>query len=165
MKRTLYLARHAKSSWNDPHLADFERPLNDRGLKTAPQMGEFMRQSKLIPKLIVSSPATRARHTAQLFKEGGSFDAELTFDGRIYEASPRALREVVSEFDDKFESVMLVGHNPGLEGFIRYVSGELQPMPTAAVAVIELDLKHWSRIDADCCTLKGIHRPKELTRS
>jgi phosphohistidine phosphatase len=109
--RTLYIARHAKSSWTDPQLADFERPLNERGLAAAPFMGKFMRDSGHVPDKIVSSPATRARQTAELFKEGGSFTPEIEFDGRIYEASPRAWREIVSELPDSAKDVMLVGHN------------------------------------------------------
>src|SRR5213592_2322055 len=98
--KTLFLCRHAKSSWDDPALADFERPLNGRGLKAAPFMGEFLREASLSPALIVSSPAARARHTAELVKDAARFDAQLTFDGRIYEASPRALREVTSELPE-----------------------------------------------------------------
>ncbi len=164
MKRTLFLVRHAKSSWLNPQLSDFERPLNDRGMTNAPFMGEFMRKQKLVPTLIVSSPATRARQTAELFKEGGHFDAEIHFDPRIYEASTMTLGEVISEFPDRFEKVLLVGHNPGMEGFVRFVSERDEPIPTAAVAVVDLDLKHWNDIHAGCCTLRQIYRPKELTR-
>jgi len=164
MKRTLFLVRHAKSSWLDPRLADFERPLNDRGLRNAPFMGEFMRTHKLIPSVIVSSPAARARHTAELFKEGGHFDAEIVFEPKIYEASTNTLREIVSNFPDSYEKVMLVGHNPGMEGFVRFVSGSNESMPTASVAVVDLELESWIDLHADCCTLREIYRPKELTR-
>ena len=162
MKRSLFIVRHAKSSWSDPTLADFQRPLNERGLKAAPLMGRFMREHGYVPGKIISSPATRARHTAQLFKEGGEFEAEIEFDGRIYEASPRAWTEIVTELPDDHSSVMLVGHNPGMEGFIRYLTGDYERMPTAAVAVIELDLKRWDKIGEQCCTLHKVFRPREL---
>lgn len=126
-------------------------------------MGEFMRKQDLIPGLIVSSPAARARHTAELFKEGGHFDAEIVFEPKIYEASMNTLREVVSNFSDAYKSVMLVGHNPGMEGFVRFVSGHAEAMPTAALAVIDLELDAWSDLHAECCTLRQIYRPKELT--
>jgi phosphohistidine phosphatase len=164
MKRTLYLVRHAKSSWLDPQLADFERPLNDRGLRNAPFMGEIMREHKLIPSVIVSSPAARARHTAELVKKGGNFDAEIIFEPKIYEASTNTLREVISNFADSYEKVMLVGHNPGMEGFVRFVSGSSETMPTASVAVVDLELNSWIDLEAECCTLRHIYRPKELTR-
>src|SRR6476660_325931 len=131
MKRSLYIVRHAKSSWADPSLADFQRPLNERGMKAAPFMGTYMRENGYIPSKIVSSPATRARHTAQLFKEAGNFDAEIEFDGRIYEASPRAWSEITAELPDEHANVMLVGHNPGMEGFIRFLTGDYEQMPTA----------------------------------
>ena len=164
MKRTLFLVRHAKSSWLNPELADFERPLNDRGLNNAPFMGEFLRKQNLIPSVIVSSPAARARHTAELFKEGGHFDAEIVFEPKIYEASTNTLREVVMNLSDAYETVMLVGHNPGMEGFVRFVSGSNETMPTASVAVVDLELKSWIDLHAECCTLRHIYRPKELTR-
>lgn len=157
------IVRHAKSSWADPYLADFERPLNERGLTAAPFMGEFMRTNGLVPDKIVSSPAARAKHTAELIKKAGRFAPAIDFDGRIYEASPRTWRDVVSELPDESQHVMLVGHNPGMEGFIRFLTGEYERMPTAAVAVIRLDIKRWEKIDEDCCELHAVYRPKDLT--
>ena len=162
MKRRLFIVRHAKSSWADASLADFQRPLNERGMKAAPFMGEFMQKNGYIPTKILSSPATRARHTAQLLKEGGSFDAEIDFDGRIYDASPEEWSDIVKELPDDHDNVMLVGHNPGMEGFIRHLTGDYERMPTAAVAVIELDLKRWDKIGELCCTLHQVFRPREL---
>ena len=97
--KTLFLMRHAKSSWDDADLADFQRPLNDRGLRTAPFMGELMREKGFAPAIILSSPAERAKQTASAAKKAGGFRSELRFDGRIYEASPHTLSQVVSEID------------------------------------------------------------------
>lgn len=160
--KTLYLLRHAKSSWDDPQLADFERPLSERGIRAAPFMGKYLKANDPVPALIVSSPATRARQTAEMFTEALGFNGEIVFDGRIYEASPRALREVASETDDSIHSVMLVGHNPGMEGFLRYLTDKIEPMPTAAIAIIDLDFKHWDAIDPGSGKLRKILRPKEL---
>jgi phosphohistidine phosphatase len=162
--KTLLLVRHAKSSWDDPRLADFERPLNGRGFKAAPFMGELLKTKKLDPSMIVSSPATRARQTAELFRDAGQFQVDITFDGRIYEASPRALREVASELPDAVNEVMLVGHNPGMEGFIRYLTGQLEPMPTAAAAVIDLGVERWEDVDDGCGSLRTIFRPRDLMK-
>lgn len=159
--KTIFLLRHAKSSWDNSALSDFERPLNERGLRTAPFMGEVIVERGYAPSIIVSSPATRAKTTAELL----GLSAPIRLDDRIYEASPNTLRTVASEIDDAMDSAMLVGHNPGLEGFIRYLTGELEPMPTAALAVIELDIESWKDVDADSGTIVEIIRPKELIRS
>ena len=152
--------RHAKSSWNDENLSDFERPLNDRGLRTAPFMGKLMREKGFEPSIIVSSPAVRAKQTAELVKGSAGFSCELKFDERIYEASPRTLLQVASEVDYAHESAMLVGHNPGMEGFIRLLTDNLEPLPTATLAVIDLDINKWNEVVDGCGKLRNIVRPK-----
>ena len=163
--KKLYLLRHAKSSWNDASLVDFERPLNDRGERTAPFMGKFMREKGFEPSIIISSPAMRAKQTATLVKDAAGFLCELRFDASIYEASPRTLLQIVSEIDDAHASAMLVGHNPGIESFVRLLTGDPEPMPTAALAVIDLNISVWDKIDEGCGQLRNIFRPKELTSS
>lgn len=159
--KTLFVLRHAKSSWDDPDLADFDRPLNDRGNTSAPFMGKLMASKGFAPDLILASPAARAKATAKLAKEGGDIDAEIRYDERIYEASPGALRQVVADVDDEFRSVMIVGHNPGMEGFIKYLTGRLESMPTAALAVIDLDIAAWSEIGGERGILRKVFRPKD----
>lgn len=159
--KTLYLLRHAKSSWNEPALADFDRPLNDRGLRTAPLMGELMRQKGFIPDAILSSPAKRAKKTAKLVKSAANFGADINYDERIYEASPQSLRQVVSELKDTCDSALLVGHNPGMEGFTRYLTRRIEPMPTAALAVIDLDVDSWTAINDGTGQLRNVFRPKD----
>src|SRR5689334_12446246 len=134
--KTLYVLRHAKSSWDNAELEDFDRPLNDRGESSAPFMGEFMTANGFEPAVIVSSPAVRARETARLVKEAAHMPAEIVYDDRIYEASPRTLQTVAASFDDRFDSAMMVGHNPGMEGFVRLLTGRSEEMPTASLAVI-----------------------------
>ena len=161
MKR-LFILRPAKSSWTDIDLADFDRPLNDRGLQAAPFMGRYIAEQGYMPDAIVSSPAKRARETAGLVKENSGFVPDIRFDERIYEASPNTLREVASELPDQVNSAMLVGHNPGVEGFIRYLTGQIEPMPTAALAVIELEIDSWDQIDHLTGRLVTVIRPKTL---
>lgn len=160
MKKLLIL-RHAKSSWSNPELSDFDRPLNERGLRTAPFMGTLIANRRLTPTAIVSSPANRARQTAELILSSIGADIPLTFDDRIYEASPNNLRLVVSETNDDFPSVMIVGHNPGIEGFIRHLTGAIETMPTTALAVIELNIDSWSDIKNNTGELITVIRPKE----
>lgn len=124
-------------------------------------MGDLMHREGLHPYLILSSPAKRARQTAELVKEAGELDAELRFEHRIYEASPQTLRQVSAELDDAYPSAMLVGHNPGIEGFVRFLTGSLEPFPTATLAVIDLDIHSWVSINDGCGTLRRIYRPRD----
>jgi phosphohistidine phosphatase len=157
--------RHAKSSWDDPDLSDFERPLNNRGLITAPFMGEVMKRNNFTPETIVSSPAMRARQTAELVKNSASFEAGIRFDERIYEASPLRLLEVVSDISDEYDSAMIVGHNPGFENIVRVLTGKLESMPTAALAVVDLEIDSWQEINAETGKLRKFIRPKEEQKS
>jgi phosphohistidine phosphatase len=159
--KTLYILRHAKSSWDNPLLADFERPLNKRGLEAAPLIGEIIYKNRFTPELVLSSPAKRAKQTAVLVREVGAIKPEIRFDERIYEASPQTLVQIISELGEEADSLLLIGHNPGLEGLIRFFTGETQPMATAALAVIELNAKTWAEISADCGTLKNLIRPTD----
>lgn len=159
--KTLYILRHAKSSWDDSELADFDRPLNDRGKTTAPFMGEVMRRNGYAPAIIISSPAVRARETAKLAKQAGGLDADIQLEERIYEASPQSLQQVLSEVDDRFDSAMIVGHNPGMEGFIRLLTGKEESMPTSSLAIIDLDMSRWTDVKPKLGNLRRIIRPKD----
>jgi len=163
--KTIFLLRHAKSSWDDATLSDFERPLNERGLNTAPYMGEVIAQRGYVPAIIISSPAKRAAKTAVLVKESAAINADIRYDDRIYEASPNTLRRVISEIQDSFVSALIVGHNPGMEGFIRYLTGRTEPMPTAALAALKLKINSWGQTNADCGKIIEIIRPKDEMRS
>lgn len=159
--KTLYILRHAKSSWDNPLLADFERPLNKRGLESAPLIGEIIYKNKFNPDLFLSSPAKRAKQTAVLAREVGAIQPEIRFDERIYEASPQTLVQIISELGEEADSLLLVGHNPGLEGLIRFLTGETRPMATAALAVIDLKIENWAETTAECGSLKKMIRPAD----
>jgi phosphohistidine phosphatase len=160
--KTLLLLRHAKSSWKEAGLRDFDRPLNKRGLKAAPLIGRFMRRKKIEPDLVLSSPAERARQTASLVVEHGRLPAETRYDERIYEADVARLLEVVSEIGDAVEEVLLVGHNPGLEELLSRLTGANERMPTAALACIELNAEEWSKLRGAGGRLAWLVKPKEL---
>lgn len=163
--KTLFILRHAKSSWeNAEHLSDFERPLNKRGLEAAPLMGEVMKKQQFQPEIILSSPARRARQTAEIIRKKAEIKGEIKYEERIYEASPARLLEVVSEQADKIESLMLVGHNPGFEGLVRFLTGQIEPMPTAALAVIDLKITKWNETNSSIGALRTLIRPKEIEK-
>ena len=163
--KTLLLLRHAKSSWKDSATRDFDRPLNQRGLKAAPTIGRLLRKRKLQPDLVLSSPAERARQTSQLVLEAAGFKTELRYDERIYEASAARLFEIVSQIEEDANIAMLVGHNPGLEELLEALTGAARNLSTAALACIELDIERWSKLRAGANQLVWLVKPKELKSS
>jgi phosphohistidine phosphatase len=162
--KTLFLLRHAKSSWSDPMLRDFDRPLNERGLKAAPLVGRFMRKRKIQPGLLLISPAERARQTAALVAEAAHLTTAPRFDERIYEASASGLLEIISQIEETVGEAMLVGHNPGMEELLMVLTGEARRMPTAALARILLDIEKWSEVREGGATLDWLVKPKELAK-
>lgn len=160
--KTLYLLRHAKSSWKDTDLQDFDRPLNGRGREAAPLVGRFMRKKKLRVDLIISSPAARARQTAALVKESAGLSAELRYDERVYEADAARLLEVVAQAGDSADAVVLVGHNPGVEELLTFLTGESCGMPTAALACLSLDVEKWGKARERAGRLEWLVRPKDF---
>jgi phosphohistidine phosphatase len=160
--KTLYLLRHAKSSWDDRSLRDFDRPLNERGLKAAPKIGAYMRKEEIRPDTIISSPALRAKETTTLMGEAAGLMSLVNFDERIYEASAQRLFEIVAGFPDRTETAMMVGHNPGFEELLAALTGASQRMATATLACIELKIEKWSDVAADCGQLKLLVRAKDL---
>ncbi|HEX8922144.1 MAG TPA: histidine phosphatase family protein [Pyrinomonadaceae bacterium] len=162
--KKLLLLRHAKSSWEDASLPDFERPLNERGLRAAPLVGKFLRQQKIRPDLVICSPAKRTRETIALVLKAAGIETEVRYDERIYEASVSRLREVISEIEDDKREVMLVGHNPGFENLLERLTGQQERMPTAALARIILDSENWKEAAAKSGYLELFVKAKELAR-
>ncbi len=164
--KNLFLLRHAKSSWDDAGAADFDRVLNERGRKAAPIVGTYLREQGIKFDLIVCSPAMRTRQTIELVRAASGIDCELLFDERIYAASVNRLLEVVAEIDEHVKTVLLVGHNPGMQELIEALTGEARHVPTAALVGIELDVAAWSEAQQGVSTprgrLKSFLTPKEL---
>ncbi len=162
--KTLLLLRHAKSSWADPGLDDHQRTLNQRGRRDAPRMGDLVREIRLSPDVIISSDAVRARLTAEAVAEAARYAGKILFDPRLYLASPDSIVAVLQTVPDtKAETVMIVGHNPGLEGIIAGLTGEHPDMPTAALAQIVLPIDRWRDLKASTGgTLVALWRPKDL---
>ena len=159
--RTLYLLRHAKSSWKDASLSDFERPLKRRGREAAQLVGERLAKEKLKNPVLICSPAMRARETAELVLKSSKLRVEERWDERIYEASLRDLLQVVSEIPDDKKVAILIGHNPGFEELLAFLTGESRRMPTAALAKIMFDVS-WKDIEARSGKLDWFVTPKEL---
>lgn len=159
--KSLYILRHAKSSWDDHSLSDLERPLNARGLKAAPFIGALMNEHGFDPDVIVCSPAMRAKQTAELVREAAGFENEIVFNEHIYEATVGTLVSIISNIDETKDSALFVGHNPGAEGLVFYLTGEIAPMPTAALAVIKLEIDNWTDVGNGRGILRRVFRPRE----
>ena len=159
--RTLYLLRHAKSSWKDDSLRDFDRPLRDRGRKAAKRIGGHLANEKLNVPLMICSPAVRTRETAELLLKSADLRVEERFDERIYEASLGDLLQVVSEIPNDKQVVILIGHNPGFEELLEFLTGERRRMPTAALAKITFDAE-WKNVKPIQGRLEWFVTPKEL---
>ncbi|NLF50306.1 MAG: histidine phosphatase family protein [Leptolinea sp.] len=142
--KTLLLMRHAKSSWKHPDLPDQDRPLNKRGEKDAPHMGKYLREKKLVPDVILASPVKRVTQTVDGMLEKLNYKGKVEYIDSLYLAEPSSYLSTLQVVDDKFEKVMVVGHNPGLEGLLQILSGKVESLPTAAVAQLVLPIEHWA---------------------
>ena len=160
--RILYLLRHAKSSWNDSSLSDFERPLKGRGREAAEQMGLFLASKKAAVSALIVSPAVRTRQTVEILLRHARLGAEPQFDQRLYDASLSTLVQVVAEIEDEKQSAMLVGHNPGMEEMLALLTRETRHMPTAALARISLDCASWKEVGRGTGKLDWFVTPREL---
>jgi phosphohistidine phosphatase len=160
--QTLILLRHAKSSWDSQALADFDRPLNERGLRDAPRMGKELARHKILPDLVLCSPARRARQTLELFKGPAGLTTEPVYEPRIYNASSRDLLEVLHELPDQHACVMLLGHNPGLEDLFARLTERVEHLPTAALTCLELTADSWRDTGKSRARMKWFLTPKGL---
>lgn len=160
--KTLFLLRHAKSSWNDSSLQDFDRPLNARGVRAAELIGTFIKKRELSFDLVLSSPAVRARETIEIVLKTSKVQTELRYDQRIYEASPHVLIDVITQIEEEKKSVLLVGHNPGIEKLLEMLTGEIAHVATGTFAKIDLKTAKWSKALEAQGPLDWVVKPKEL---
>jgi len=145
--KTLLILRHAKSSWDEPGLADIERPLNKRGKNDAPRIGTLIKEVDLIPDVILSSPAVRAMKTAESVADACGYEGNIEIEEDFYPGSPGDYLEALNNLSDDPMRVMVVGHNPGLEELLNELTGETEPLPTAALAQVNLPIQHWLDLD------------------
>ncbi len=170
--KKLILFRHAKSDWHDPVPRDFDRPLNGKGRRAARAIGQHARAIGIIFDRVVASPAVRVTETLDEFAAGYGKMPDAGFDRRIYLASAQTLLEVVQDADDQAGSVLLVGHNPGLEDLVFLLVPEggdddareqvEEKYPTASIAEITLAVDHWADAESGSGTLDRFTRPRDL---
>lgn len=172
--RRLYFLRHAKSSWDDTALDDFERPLSGRGRKAARAMGKFLAKQKIRPCLVLCSAAKRTRSTYEIIEprlEG----VPVSIERGLYEATKGNLLDRLRQLDDHLGSVLLIGHNPGLERLTAFLAGShgepaalerlAEKFPTGTLAMLETDSPHWAQLDTGTCRLTRLVRPRDLDES
>jgi phosphohistidine phosphatase len=170
--KTLALFRHAKSDWSDARARDFDRPLNERGKRGARAMGEYIRDTGRTFDRMIASPAVRAAETVEESSKAWKCTFKIEWDRRIYLASSATLIDLLKELSGDPKSVLMIGHNPGLEDLIFDLvpddgSSPLREVveekfPTATFAVMELDVDDWADVSEGCARLVEIKRPRDL---
>lgn len=160
--KQLLLVRHAKSDWNSEAKSDFDRPLNKRGERDAPEMAERFLNKHIIPQLIVSSPALRAITTAKYFAEAFGIDKkEIKTEVSIYESTANTLLKTINRLDNNVDFVALFGHNPGMTNLaINLCDTEVYDLPTCGAILIEFPFDDWKLISKDTGIQKLYDFPK-----
>jgi len=161
--KTLLLLRHAKSSWKDESLPDHDRPLNKRGQRDAPRIGEVLHEEGFQPDLVLCSSAVRARETARLALEAADFNGKVEYREDLYAFEPGAYLHALARLDDSVDQVLIVGHNPAMEELLNGLAGEHQAMPTATLAHLELPIERWDEISFGMrARLVNLWQPREV---
>jgi len=169
--KRLILLRHAKSAWDNPSIADFERPLSNRGRKAAPLIGAYLARRGMVPGLVLSSSAKRAAETLDLASAGWQTKPTIRKLKSLYLAMPREMLRRVQALGREPDCVMLVGHNPGIADLAAWLCSHgkteqraslARKFPTGAVAVIEFDVEDWADVDAETGRLVDFATPKQI---
>ena len=163
--KTLTIFRHAKSSWDNPDLSDRDRPLNKRGKRDAPIMGERLKAAGIRPSLIVSSPARRAWSTAKIVSRAIAYPLEfLQREPGLYHAGVNRIFDIIAAQDDGFNSILIVGHNPGFTDFANNLVPDLTDnIPTAGFVSVLIDTDDWDLRVRQSAKLIVYDYPKKKT--
>lgn len=164
--KTLYIVRHAKSSWDYPELTDFERPLNKRGLRDAPFMGKILKEMGILPELIISSPALRAYKTAKIISEEIGYQLEdIETSESLYEYGTKEALQIIQSVDDEINSLMIFGHNPTLTQLNNYLSNNrIDNIPTCGITSIIFNVDKWNKIKTGLGKEEFFEYPKKHTK-
>jgi len=160
--KKLYIIRHAKSSWKDITLSDFDRPLNARGKHNSTFMGERLAQRGVVPDIILASSAKRAYATAKnIAKAIGYSKQKIHFSSDIYEASVQDLIEIIQSLNDSYQSAFLIGHNPSLNLLLDTLVPSNSIENIVTTGIVELELEHWQDISNTTAKLVSFEYPKK----
>jgi phosphohistidine phosphatase len=147
--KTLLLMRHGKSDWKDTKDDDKMRPLTKKGGKDVRKMGEMLIEKGYLPQVVLTSTALRARQTAEFFLSQCCQEVTISARDVLYMAEPTAIVDAIKTVGDEVEKVMIIGHNPGLEGLFQQLSGKVESLSTANVAWLDLPIDHWADLTVD----------------
>ncbi len=160
--KKLYLIRHAKSSWSNPLLDDFDRPLNKRGKTNAPFMANLLLKKEIFPDLILSSSALRAKSTAKIFAQELQFSKDITFEKSLYLTSTQTLLNILHHIPNTYNTVFLFGHNPELTQLANELSSTyINNIPTCGIAGFEFSIQSWNELCKQNSTLTLFEFPKK----
>lgn len=162
--KTLFLLRHAKSSWKDDSVPDFNRPLKRRGEREATVVGKYLKTTIEAPELVLCSTAVRTRDTVDLIMKATKWATEVRYDQRIYEASGLRLGEIISQIDNDRRVALLVGHNPGLEELLLLLTSATETLPAATVAKVTLKTTKWSNAIDKRATIEWVVKPRDIEK-
>ena len=160
--KTVLILRHGKSSWANEGLADFDRPLNGRGFEATRKMGQLLRELDLMPELIASSTALRAKQTAELISAESGYEGTMTFMEQLYHAPAQSYLTWLSNLPNSIGCVMVVGHNPGLEELVIRMTAQQERIATATLVQVDFDCAEWQALPYARGKLIGVWRPREL---
>lgn len=161
--KTLLLLRHAKSDWSHEGQRDHDRPLNARGKRDAPRIGQLLQAERLVPDLILSSTAKRARKTAQKVVAGGELAAPIEETDALYLAPPETYVQVLQQQNDAVDCILVVGHNPGIEVLSHLLTGHSEAFSTGTLAHIELAVTRWQDLTLETpVTLRHLWHPRQF---
>ena len=162
--RDVCFVRHAKSSWDDPQLRDFDRKLDDRGRRDAPLMALKMHQLHLVPDYIITSGAKRALKTARFFQEEfGLPDDRFEITNDLYEAAPETVYEIVRGAPDEARFIYVFGHNPTLTWVANSIAGvHIDNVPTCGIVHVQAMIESWTKFKPEYAAFIGFHYPKQF---
>lgn len=161
--KSLILVRHAKSDWTNTGVSDSERPLNKRGERDAPYMGQLLAKKGIKPDLVISSPALRCKSTVQIFsKEMNILESAIKYSDKLYAAGDDEILAAINKVDDNVRCLMVVGHNPGMTDLVNMLTDEfIDNIPTAGIVSVKFDENKWSNLRSQSCKFEFYEYPKK----
>jgi phosphohistidine phosphatase len=161
--KTIFLMRHAKSSWDHHVEDDRDRPLSKRGKKNAEHIGKQLKEKNIVPDMILSSSAVRARQTAEVVMDEMKYHGDICYLNKLYMGEVETYAAEIKDLDESVNTLLLIGHSPCLDTLLQMLTGKVESLPTAAVARIEVPIEDWNDFNVEVqSNLAELWRPKDL---